>query len=316
MRLADFLIIGAQKSGTTSLYRDLEANPEVYFPMDKEPHDLASDAVLTEAGRAAYAAHFAGARADQRCGEASTGYTKRPTFEGVAERALRVLGPAARLVYVVRNPITRAISHHHFKVPGGQIPVDVNRAVREDETLLAYGRYAYQLEPWLEAFGRERLMVVPFERYITERAAVVDEISAFLGVAPRGDLVHAEKVYNKGDERVLVRGIWRLNQHPVYRRVIRPLMPRALKDRLKRRMLPKTTPRPEPPTRETVDWMIEQVAEDADRLASIMGTSGPVWDFEAERLKYAPASENARPGPGAVAEPAGSGCGRAAGEPR
>lgn len=52
-RLPDFLVIGAMKAGTTSLFFDLSANPAIFFPEDKEPHRLANDRALTSAGRAA-----------------------------------------------------------------------------------------------------------------------------------------------------------------------------------------------------------------------------------------------------------------------
>ncbi len=54
MRLSDFLIIGPQKAGTTTLYRDLLANPAIFLPIDKEPGNLREDGVLTVAGRSAY----------------------------------------------------------------------------------------------------------------------------------------------------------------------------------------------------------------------------------------------------------------------
>ena len=52
--LPDFLIIGAMKSGTTSLYADLKTHPSIFLPEDKEPSCLASDEVLTDAGQAPY----------------------------------------------------------------------------------------------------------------------------------------------------------------------------------------------------------------------------------------------------------------------
>ena len=78
VRLPGFLIIGAMKAGTTTLYHDLLTNPQVFFPLDKEPGNLASHDVLGEDGRGRYASIFKTARPDQICGEASTTYTKLP----------------------------------------------------------------------------------------------------------------------------------------------------------------------------------------------------------------------------------------------
>ena len=102
MRLPDFLIVGAQKAGTTSLYFDLLKNPAVFMPSDKELGNLLDDDVCTPPGRAAYAKRFRRARPDQLCGEATTSYTKLPDHPGVSDRARRVLRHAAR-----RNPPSR-----------------------------------------------------------------------------------------------------------------------------------------------------------------------------------------------------------------
>ena len=64
MLLPNLLIIGAMKSGTTGLYMDLATHPGVFLGDDKEPHALRDDSVLTEQGRAQYAAYYAGARSE------------------------------------------------------------------------------------------------------------------------------------------------------------------------------------------------------------------------------------------------------------
>ncbi len=88
----DFLVVGAMKGGTTTLYFDLGAHPDLHLPEPKEPEVLVRHADPA-AIREAYAAHFRNARPGQLCGEASTVYTKRPDHEGVAERARQASGP-------------------------------------------------------------------------------------------------------------------------------------------------------------------------------------------------------------------------------
>jgi hypothetical protein len=96
-RLPDFLIIGAMKAGTTSLYRDLLTNPAVFFPADKEPGNLTDDRVLAEAGRREYELLFRGAVEGQICGEASTTYTKEPDLSGAATRTPVITGAKRRV---------------------------------------------------------------------------------------------------------------------------------------------------------------------------------------------------------------------------
>src|SRR5690606_18597197 len=129
LRLPDFLIIGAQKAGTTTLFRDLETHPQIAFSYHKEPHSLCYDQVLTPRGQRRYSDYFVHIKPGQICGEASTGYTRFPQFQGVAERALRVLGPDLRLIYIVRNPVDRVVSHHHHSVSEKGMPASVDDAV-------------------------------------------------------------------------------------------------------------------------------------------------------------------------------------------
>lgn len=286
MRLPDFLIIGAMKAGTTTLYRDLEVNPACFFSADKEPHNLAREAVLTPTGLQAYAALFANARPEQLCAEASTGYTKRPTKEGVAARARRVLGAGLKVIYIVREPVARAISHHYHAVTFGQTKLGIDEAVRQSSEFIYYGRYAWQLEPWLEEFGRDQVLILRFETYTRDRARTIEEVSSFLGITPRPDLIDPEAVYNPGDRRPMHRGLWtRINRSPLYRRGLRALIPRCARELAYRTIFPRGPERPKPPTLDTVNYILERVAEDGESLRKLMGFAEPVWDTERVREK-------------------------------
>lgn len=277
MKLPDFLIIGAMKAGTTTLFRDLLLNPRVFFPFDKEPECLCHDRVLTDEGRREYAEMFARAGADQLCAEASTAYTKRPVFEGVPARAMRVLGPRTRLLYVVRDPIKRIVSQHRHEVAVGKLETreDVNEAVRQIDRYLAYSRYAWQLEPWLEAFGADRVRVIVLERYVRERAPTLAAASEFLGLDPVLEGLDEEKVFNKGDDRRVVRGPWRRVLHgEMYKRFIRPLMSGETRQRLRRVFLPKAEPIQTRLSPEAEAWLREQLAEDTREFLGMVRERG------------------------------------------
>lgn len=87
MRRPDFLIIGAMKAGTTTLYRDLVDHPNIFLPEQKEPNTLVMYGSDMRRIIDDYASLFARSPQDAICGEASTAYTKRPDNEGVAARA-------------------------------------------------------------------------------------------------------------------------------------------------------------------------------------------------------------------------------------
>jgi sulfotransferase family protein len=279
MRTPDFLIIGGMKCGSTTLYRDLLTNPRVFFPIDKEPESLCHDEVLGDEGRAKYAAMFESAGADQLCAEASTAYTKRPDFEGVAERAKAVCSPDLKVIYLVRDPIKRIMSHHYHEYARGNMPESVDEAVRSFPALVNYSMYAMQVEPWIEALGAQRVRIIRFEDYVSDRAGWSSRLCEFLGIEAMPDLIEADKVFNKSEGNPVMRGPWRLVAHnPAYRRFIRPLMPVGFKDRLRGKVLPKAPPRPEPPSADTRAWVLERVRDDQARLEELLrsGVSLPV----------------------------------------
>ena len=233
MQLPDFLIIGAMKAGTTTLYHDLLTNPCVFFPPDKEPGNLTVDDVLTEAGRRRYASMFKAARSNQICGEASTTYTKLPDLPDVSERAWKVLGPRLRVIYLVREPVSRIVSHHYHEYSEGTMGADINQAVLQFDRLINYSRYAMQIEPWLNRLGSAHVRIIRFESYVEERRSTVAALCRFLGIAPRPGLVEANQVFNPSEAKPAATGLlWRMSKSPWYRKTIRSLLPRRLKGRL------------------------------------------------------------------------------------
>lgn len=279
MRLPDFLIIGAMKAGTTTLYRDLLTHPRVFFPIDKEPEHLTREEVLTDAGRAAYAELFKDAAPDQLCGEASTAYTKRPTFEGVAQRAAQLLGDELRVIYLMREPVARTRSHHRHAVTFGEIGTeDLGEAIEQDPRLLDYSRYAMQLEPWLDTLGPDRVLPLEMEAYTAERAATVARVQSFLGLDPRPELVEADRVYNRAEGKPVVRGGWRAVQHSgVYQKLVRPLLGVETRDRLRRALLPKARGGPTEIDSGVERAIRDALADDRRRLASMLGERAPAW---------------------------------------
>ncbi|MHC4063002.1 MAG: sulfotransferase domain-containing protein [Planctomycetota bacterium] len=279
MRLPDFLIIGAMKAGTTSLFRDLDANPAVFMPHQKELGNLANDEVCTDRGRSAYAAFFERARPDQIRGEASTEYTKLPDVPQVAKRAREVIGGGLKALYLIREPVSRIVSQHHHELPGGKISCDIDEAVRELPRLINYSRYAMQITPWLEALGPEQILILRFETYIENRRDSVDEVCGFLGIDASSDPLRTNIVYNKSENKPLTRGpLAPLVRSAVYRKLIRPHLPHSTRDGLRKALLPKALPRPKPPSVETVRYIIDQLRDDGERLRTIMGRPEPLWD--------------------------------------
>ncbi len=276
MNLPDFLVIGSMKAGTTTLFRDLMLNPRVFFPLEKEPERLCHDSVLSDEGLQEYARMFARAKPDQRCAEASTAYTKRPVFEGVPARAREVLGPEARMLYVIRDPIKRIVSQHRHEVAVGKLETckDINDAVRQISRYIDYSRYAWQLEPWIDTFGPDRVRVIVLERYIRARSQTLEAVSEFLGLQPVLEGIDEGRVFNKADDRRVVRGPWRqVLSGPLYQRVLRPMMSTETRQRLRRVFLPKAAVPQSQLSPETEAWLRDQLAPETTKIVQMLNTA-------------------------------------------
>jgi len=291
MRLPDFLVIGAMKAGTTSLCRDLESQPGIFFPSVKEPHTLCLDDVLGHEGVRRYASLFRDADADALCAEGSTGYTKLPTHKGVVDRARRVLGKDLKLIYIVREPISRSISHHYHEYRAGDAPRDFMSALRRDPMLAFVSKYAMQLRPWIDAFGLEQVYVIKFEDYVWNRVETVAATCRFLGVNPTPLIPTDQHVHNSGEQTLLPpvgisNLVRKITRSQWYKRNVHPRTPHWVRDRFKKTLYRPAAARPDPPSLDAVDFLLERLDRDWERLPAMLGSSRPFWDVDSERRKY------------------------------
>jgi hypothetical protein len=180
-RLPDFLVIGAMKCGTTSLYEYLRAHPQVFMPEKKELEYFVEAKGWTR-GLDWYRAQFAEAGDATAVGEASPSYANDPNHPGVPGRIAALL-PHVRLVYVIRHPIERIDSHYRHRVR-----YDGERRSADDAVLGSPGvylppsRYAHQIDGYLDHFSRDRLLVVRSEALRHRRRPTLRRVYGFLGV--------------------------------------------------------------------------------------------------------------------------------------
>lgn len=208
--LPDFLIIGAQRAGTTSLYRYLEQHPAVAPAfLEKGVHyfDTHYDRSLRWYRTRFPTSPYRRARTRRAgvpaiTGEGSPYYLFHPAVPRRVAEAL----PDVRLLVMLRDPVTRAYSHHQHEVARGYEDLSFDEAVRreperlagEEERLatdpraysyahqhhsyLARGRYLEQLLRWKACVPRERLLVVIMERFFADPDAGYREVMEFLGL--------------------------------------------------------------------------------------------------------------------------------------
>ncbi len=220
----DFAIIGAQKSGTTSLYDELSQHPNVAMSRDKEPAFFVTDRSAPEWG--AYWKLF-NAQAGQLRGEASTMYSFYPSYLGVAERLHRH-NPNLRVIYIMRNPVDRIISNLGHSAADGERWSDPNRVVFEDEKYLSRSRYWLQLTQYLELFPAEQVHPMIFEETWNEEPGSTTHLSSFLGIDPDGfSSGRSWKGRRLGSQQVRISRQARRRLRPLSRAV-----PEALRSRL------------------------------------------------------------------------------------
>jgi hypothetical protein len=179
--LPTFIVIGAMKSGTTSLFHYLQAHPQIAMSPLKEV-DFFIEEGNWGRGLDWYRRQFDATGPETLAvGEASTSYTKWPEYEGVPERIARTL-PDVRLMYVLRDPVERIRSHYQHRSLIGAERAPIETAVLEDPRYVDCSRYAMQIERYLPVVPRDRLLLLTSEQLRADRGATVARAYRFLGV--------------------------------------------------------------------------------------------------------------------------------------
>jgi len=240
-RLPYFVIIGAMKSATSSLYQQLVRQQGIFMCTPKEPNFFSDDKQYAK-GMAWYSGLFANAPEGSLLGEASTHYTKLPTHPNTVVRLKKYL-PSARLVYVMRHPVDRLVSHYIHEWSTGIYHCSIDEAVNKYPELIAYGRYAMQLEPYFEAFGRDAVLPVFFDHMVREPQAELERICQFIGYKGQPVWVKDMKPDNVSSERI--------RKFPFYELLVksgpatllrRHFIPQALRDAVKKKLRMRNRP--------------------------------------------------------------------------
>lgn len=224
----DFVIIGAQKSGSTSLMRQIREHPQIYMPKAetryfRDPWYHVQSA--TELERVLKPAR----RSVLRYGIRSPDLLALPS---APERIHREL-PSAQLIAILRQPVDRAISAYFWYMQWGWIPIsppaeglrkllngDYQSAYPRSAEILEYGLYAQQLERYLDRFPRDRIKIILTDELRDEPQRVEVGVFQFLGVDPQfrpsaGTQTRNEGVYSDRRLRVLrLRHRYILREYP------------------------------------------------------------------------------------------------------
>ena len=239
--LPDLIIIGGLKCGTTSVHHYLGLHPDVHMSRPKELNFFVKE-LNWDLGLPWYEGRF-DARAKVN-GESSPHYTNLPRYEGVAAR-IRENVPDARLLYMVRDPISRILSHwRHATGAGYETRAIKDVLSRDDQTYVTRSMYWMQLQPYLELFPREQITVIAQEELQADRDGTMRRAFEFAGVDPSFTSEQFDRQWEKStakesDQYQLMEKLIKL---PGFRSLDRNF------DRLPERMR----------------WMVEKVVHDPD----------------------------------------------------
>jgi hypothetical protein len=191
----DFILAGAQKSGTTALHYFLSKHPNVTMGDQQEMHFFDDDEKF--AGTVDYELlhrHFPRVGRSTIAGECTPSYLY---WKPAAERIWQY-NPKIKLLVLLRNPIDRAFAHWNMQRFKGREPLDFLEAVKEEKIRIAgappiearrfayvdRGLYAQQLERFFQFFPREQVKVVKFENFQQKQRETLDSIFSYLGLDP------------------------------------------------------------------------------------------------------------------------------------
>ena len=284
-------LIGAAKAGTTSLARWLSDQPGLYLPALKEPHYFTPPPRHVPMSRPAppfvrtlreYRALYRNCPAGDRAIDASTSYL----WSSEAAQNIRAsVGEDVWIIAVLREPVERAWSNYlNDKREGIEdrsfadaIDDEMQRPVRHwglDSTYLAASRYAESIRRYIDAFGRERVLVVYFEDLVSDARRLLPVIANFIGIDVCSEDVPAlahENAYsmpcNDLALRLLAAG-W-------LRRMARVLTPASLRHAFRRLLITELTSRPilDPALEQQ---MTQHFQDDVQALSALIG-SAPPW---------------------------------------
>lgn len=295
MAMPNFLIIGAARSGTTSLYYYLAQHPQVFLCPVKEANyfALAGQSLDFRGGAASflngtsvtdrdrYEALFDGANGEPILGDVS------PRYLSDANAAARIAAeaPDARLVAVLRNPVQRGYSAYLRRVRDGIEPAsDFREAIRDEPRRLrerwatsgyvTNGFYARQLQPYSELFGKERMRIYRFEQLQTDPASLLRDLCQFLEITATFPVDYATSHNPSGImPNRWVRLAWR-KSHGL-RGLVRPLLPQGVRhwafQQVNRNLI-----KPELPE-DLERELIEVYREDIQQLEQMLGWNLESW---------------------------------------
>ena len=268
--LPNLLLLGAQKGGSSSLYDELTACDGISGGHEKEPGDLTRyDGSQSALER--YSNKFDRAGGARYVIDGSTTYAMRQRHPNVPLTAHRLLGNDLKMVYIVRDPLARSLSHHVHLYRRGLAPRSFDEALASHGGLILNSLYSYQLEPWIDRFGRQNVFILDLESLSASRSDVFESLSQFLGISlnPRTEALMSNTAADPIVDRRGAAG--RILRSRAYRDLLRPKIPVLIRESV-RAAAAATEPPPVVPPSVAVQGILQMIfANEVEEFNSLIG---------------------------------------------
>jgi hypothetical protein len=205
-KLPNLFIIGAMKSGTTYLHDLLSFHPDIFMSSVKEPCYFVEKNELKRIAPSmwnmgiwksseTYLNLFNESKGEKYRGESSTLYTYFPLLQNVPERIYE-FNPNARLIYLIRNPLERTLSHFWHDVRVESVFQDPSKILEQGSYYLDISNYALQIKQYLRFFPKENIHVCTFERLTSNPMATLQDIFRWLEISENVSIPNTDKPKN------------------------------------------------------------------------------------------------------------------------
>lgn len=217
MILPNFFIIGARKAGTTALCNYVMQHPDICFSKPKE-----TDYFNRHYGKGIdwFSSHFNHYKGETAVGEGSTGLLS--SIEAPSRIAKHI--PKAKIICLLRDPVTRAFSHYYYYIYTGKEDStrSFSEVIRDEKShfgqqIIDMGKYVEHLSRYDEQFGRSQMKIILQDSFRKETEKEIKQIFKFLNIddsfIPNADNDHNKTVYPKSRKVYsIIRGGWKIVQ--------------------------------------------------------------------------------------------------------
>ena len=297
----NLFIVGAAKSGTTSLYHYLKQHPDIYLPLVKEPNFFSNVESTNPAAylkprknkfyhnkvindRLVYYNLYKGAQSSKILADASPSYLWDPN----AAQKIHKHHSYAKIIILLRNPVERAFSHYLMDVKEGiQAEREFIEAIEKDNLTrpkvwgkahlyLELGLYHDQVKRYLELFGEKKVKVILYQEFISNTRQVLEQICEFLHVDYRFvENINYNKIHNK---YVAPRGKVSKTILTYKNKIgfIKNLTPKFLKDFIRKHFLFKEVEKPRL-NHKSKEFLYNYYKSDIDKMEKLLNIDLSDW---------------------------------------